>query len=141
RRGPVPSPARTPAPGRSVELPTAYDGADLGRVAELWECSVEEVVARHTSLVFTSVFCGFAPGFAYLTGLPPAWRAPRLAEPRVRVPAGSVGIAGEWCGVYPVASPGGWLLLGRTEATLWDPGDAERPALLAPGTRVRFTVA
>ncbi|UDY22410.1 5-oxoprolinase subunit B family protein [Nocardioides sp. Kera G14] len=127
------------AAGRMVELPTTYDGEDLTRVADLWRCSVEEVVARHTALTFTSAFCGFAPGFAYLTGLPPELQVPRLTEPRVRVPAGSVAMAGEWCGVYPVASPGGWLLLGHTDATLWDP-DSETPAVLAPGTRVRFSV-
>lgn len=122
---------------RAVEVPVAYDGPDLGLVADRWEVSVEEVVRRHTSLTFTSAFCGFAPGFAYLAGLPESWRVPRLADPRPRVPAGSVGIAGEWCGVYPTASPGGWLLLGRTDVTLWDPTAAE-PALLAPGTQVSF---
>lgn len=123
-----------------VELPVTYDGEDLAHVADLWEVAVEEVVRRHTSLTFTSAFCGFAPGFAYLAGLPPEWHVPRLPEPRVRVPAGSVALAGEWCGVYPVAAPGGWLLLGHTETTLWDPSRTD-PALLAPGTRVRFTRA
>ena len=122
---------------RSVEVPVVYDGPDLGLVASSWSVAVEEVVRRHTSLTFTSAFCGFAPGFAYLTGLPEAWQVPRLADPRPRVPAGSVAIAGEWCGVYPTASPGGWLLLGRTSVTLWDPA-ADEPALLAPGTQVRF---
>jgi allophanate hydrolase subunit 1 len=122
---------------RSVEIPVSYDGPDLELVASRWEVPVEEVVRRHTSLTFTSAFCGFAPGFAYLTGLPEPWWLPRLADPRPRVPAGSVAIAGEWCGVYPTASPGGWLLLGRTGVTLWDPM-AEEPALLAPGTQVRF---
>jgi len=129
--------------GELVELRTTYDGPDLARVAQLWSCSVEEVVARHTSVEFTSAFCGFAPGFAYLAGLPAGWRVPRLDTPRPRVPAGSVALGGEWCGVYPSASPGGWLLLGRLEesvaARLWDPA-AARPALLAPGTRVRFVV-
>jgi len=125
---------------RTVELPVVYDGPDLEAVASRWGVSVPEVVARHTSLTFTSAFCGFAPGFAYLVGLPPEWQVPRLADPRPRVPAGSVAIAGEWCGVYPTASPGGWLLLGRTAATLWDPSAAE-PALLAPGTQVRFVAA
>jgi KipI family sensor histidine kinase inhibitor len=122
---------------RCVEVPVRYDGPDLGLVASRWGVSREEAVRRHTSLTFTSAFCGFAPGFAYLTGLPAAWQLPRLAEPRPRVPAGSVAIGGEWCGVYPTASPGGWLLLGRTSVTLWDPA-GEEPALLAPGTRVRF---
>ncbi len=123
--------------GPLVELPTSYDGPDLPRVAELWSCSVAEVVARHTSVEFTSAFCGFSPGFAYLTGLPEEWGVPRLDSPRPRVPAGSVAIAGQWCGVYPSDSPGGWLLLGTTDTGLWDPS-AEPPALLAPGTRVRF---
>jgi KipI family sensor histidine kinase inhibitor len=122
---------------RSVEVPVTYDGPDLGLVAERWGVSVDEVVQRHSSVRFTSVFCGFAPGFAYLSGLPEDWWVPRLADPRPRVAAGSVAIAGEWSGVYPTASPGGWLLLGRTDVTLWDPAAAE-PALLAPGTQVRF---
>jgi KipI family sensor histidine kinase inhibitor len=128
------------APARTVQVPVRYDGPDLALVAEHWGVPVQEVVRRHTSLVFTSAFCGFAPGFAYLAGLPPEWRLPRLADPRPRVPAGSVALADEWCGVYPSASPGGWLLLGTTALTLWDPAAAE-PALLAPGTRVRFVVA
>ena len=122
---------------RTVEVPVVYDGPDLDAVAAAWGVAPAEVVRRHTALRFTSAFCGFAPGFAYLAGLPPEWRLPRLPDPRPRVPAGSVAIAGEWCGVYPTASPGGWLLLGRTEATLWDPS-ADEPALLAPGTQVRF---
>lgn len=124
-------------PPRVVEVPVVYDGQDLTLVAEHWGVSVEEVVRRHTALTFTSAFCGFAPGFAYLAGLPEEWWVPRLADPRPRVPAGSVAIAGEWTGVYPTASPGGWLLLGRTDVTLWDPA-ADEPALLAPGTEVHF---
>lgn len=131
------SPDAVPAPGRLVEVPVVYDGVDLERVAELWRTDVQGVVARHTGLELTSAFCGFAPGFAYLAGLPAELHVPRLGTPRPRVPAGSVAIAGEWCGVYPTASPGGWLLLGTTDVTLWDPR-AEPPALLAPGTRVRF---
>lgn len=125
---------------RTVEVPVSYDGPDLGLVARRWAVSVDEVVRRHTSLTFTSAFCGFAPGFAYLTGLPEAWRLPRLDDPRPRVPAGAVGIAGEWCGVYPTSSPGGWLLLGTTDVALWD-ATAAQPALLAPGTQVRFVIA
>lgn len=123
-----------------VEVPVVYDGEDLGDVADLWGCSVEEVVRRHTSLSLTSAFCGFAPGFAYLVGLPEAWAVPRLDSPRPRVPAGSVAVADRWCGVYPTASPGGWRLLGRTDATLWD-AERDPPALLAPGTPVRFVAA
>lgn len=131
--------AATPA-GELVEIPTGYDGADLEDVAALWGCSVAEVVERHTALEFRVAFCGFAPGFAYLAGLPAAWAVSRLPEPRTRVPAGSVGLADAWCGVYPTASPGGWRLLGRTDAPLWDVSRAH-PALLSPGTRVRFVVA
>lgn len=131
------SPSAAAVERSSVAVATTYDGPDLDRVAELWSCPVEEVVARHSALEFTSVFCGFAPGFAYLAGLPAEWQVPRLASPRPRVPAGTVAIAGEWCGVYPSASPGGWLLLGTVTVPLWDAASPE-PALLAPGTRVRF---
>ncbi|MGZ4479867.1 MAG: 5-oxoprolinase subunit B family protein [Nocardioidaceae bacterium] len=131
-------------PGRSggadravVEVPTVYDGADISSVAELWEMTEREVVATHTSTEFTVAFCGFAPGFAYCTGLPAERSVPRLDSPRSRVPAGSVGLAGEYTGVYPSASPGGWRLLGHTELTLWDVSRDE-PAVLSPGTRVRF---
>jgi KipI family sensor histidine kinase inhibitor len=131
--GAAPATARAP-----VEVPVTYDGEDLAFVAGLWGTDVEGVVARHTSTAFVSAFCGFAPGFAYLAGLEGA--VPRLDSPRPRVPAGSVGLAGPWCGVYPTASPGGWRLLGRTSVPLWDPDRAE-PALLAPGTPVRFVRA
>ena len=126
-----------PASGDLVEIPTVYDGADLEDVAAIWGCSVAEVVDRHTATEFTAGFCGFAPGFAYLAGLPADWAVPRLAEPRSRVPAGAVGLADTWCGVYPTASPGGWRLVGRTDVTLWDV-TREPPALLTPGTRARF---
>ncbi|WP_300676957.1 allophanate hydrolase subunit 1 [Nocardioides sp.] len=131
------SSATSAAASRVVEVPTVYDGADLAEVAGLWGCSVEAVVARHTSVEFTSLFCGFAPGFAYLAGLPGGWEVPRRAEPRAAVPVGSVALAGAWCGVYPTSSPGGWQLLGRTDLVLWDL-EAPSPATLAPGTRVRF---
>ncbi len=123
--------------GERVEIEVAYDGADLGAVALLWECSTEEVVNRHASVEFVAAFGGFAPGFAYLDGLPAGWAVPRLAEPRTRVPPGSVALADTWCGIYPSASPGGWRLIGRTDAVLWDV-DRDPPALLVPGTRVRF---
>jgi KipI family sensor histidine kinase inhibitor len=118
-----------------IEVPVSYDGPDLDHVAERWGCSVDEVVARHQATAFVSAFCGFAPGFAYLSGLDE--EVPRLATPRTRVPAGSVALAGRWCGVYPTQSPGGWRIIGHTDVPLWDPERAE-PALLAPGTRVRF---
>ncbi len=120
-----------------VEVPTRYDGADLAEVAGAWGMSVEEAVATHTGTEHVVAFCGFAPGFAYCTGLPAELHLPRLPTPRSRVPAGSVAVAGEFCGVYPRASPGGWRLLGRTDLVLWD-ATRPRPATLAPGTRVRF---
>jgi KipI family sensor histidine kinase inhibitor len=120
-----------------VELPTTYDGADLHDVARRWGMTRAEAVATHCGTELTVAFVGFAPGFAYCTGLPPELSVPRLDRPRARVPAGAVGLAGEYTGVYPTASPGGWRLVGRTEARLWNVDRAE-PALLTPGTRVRF---
>jgi KipI family sensor histidine kinase inhibitor len=125
---------------REVEVPVRYDGDDLEEVARLWDMTTAEVVATHTGASFTVAFCGFAPGFAYCTGLPRGLRVPRRRTPRSRVPAGSVGLAGEFTGVYPTASPGGWQLVGRTELTLWDT-DADPPAVLTPGTAVRFVDA
>ncbi|HEY3505524.1 MAG TPA: allophanate hydrolase subunit 1 [Actinocatenispora sp.] len=130
-------PAVGPSGADPVEITCVYDGPDLADVADLWGTSVEVVVARHTGTAFRVAFCGFSPGFGYLTGLPPDLAVPRLPSPRPRVAAGSVGLAGEYSGVYPSASPGGWRLIGRTDAVLFDP-DASPPALLAPGTSVRF---
>ncbi len=124
--------------GALVELPVSYDGPDLEWVAQHCRLEVDDVVARHRATEFVVAFCGFAPGFAYLAGLPSELQVPRRDDPRSRVPPGSVGIAGEFTGVYPRASPGGWQLIARTERTLWDL-EQEPPALLAPGTRVRFT--
>lgn len=127
-----------PAPsGDLVELRVRYDGPDLAAVAAGWAMSVEAAVAAHAGVEYVADFCGFAPGFAYLAGLPETLAVPRLDTPRSRVPAGSVALAGAWSGVYPAASPGGWQILGTTDAVLWDP-NRERPALLEPGTRVRF---
>ena len=95
------------------------------------------MIALHSGADYTVAFCGFMPGFAYMTGLPAALHLPRRATPRERVPVGAVAIAAEYAGVYPRESPGGWHLLGRTDAVLWDDG-REPPALLPPGTRVRF---
>jgi KipI family sensor histidine kinase inhibitor len=136
-------PAAAPTPGAApsvVRIPIVYDGEDLPRVADHWGVSVSEVVRRHRSTAYRVAFCGFAPGFGYLTGLPAELSVPRLATPRTRVPAGSVGMAGPYTGVYPTASPGGWLLVGRTDAVLFDV-DADPPALLTPGATVRFEPA
>ncbi|HZY76846.1 MAG TPA: allophanate hydrolase subunit 1 [Jatrophihabitantaceae bacterium] len=129
--------SRPPEPSVAVELAVRYDGADLDAVAGEVGCSVTALIERHTAAVYTVAFCGFSPGFAYLSGLEPALQVARLASPRTSVPAGSVAIAGEFTGVYPRSSPGGWRLLGRTDADLWDLRRTP-PALLAPGTRVRF---
>jgi KipI family sensor histidine kinase inhibitor len=122
---------------RRVEIEVTWDGADLDAVAEAWGCPSDEVGERLSGLELVSAFCGFAPGFAYLAGLPPALAVRRRETPRTRVPAGSVALAGEWCGIYPDASPGGWQLVGHTDAVLWD-ATRDEPALLAPGTRVGF---
>ncbi|MDA0632468.1 allophanate hydrolase subunit 1 [Nonomuraea sp. MCN248] len=123
-----------------VTVPVTYDGADLESVAEAAGISVDEVVARHTGRELVVGWLGFAPGFAYLIGLDPVLHMPRLATPRTSVPAGSVAIAGPYSAVYPTASPGGWRLLGRTDARVWDVS-AEPPTPFRPGTRVRFEVA
>ncbi|GAA3073926.1 allophanate hydrolase subunit 1 [Streptomyces olivoverticillatus] len=125
------------AEGEPVVLPVRYDGADLAEVAALWGVAEEEVPRLHASMSFRVAFCGFAPGFGYLTGAPEHLHVPRRATPRTAVPAGSVGLAGPYTGVYPSSSPGGWQLIGRTDVRLWDPA-REPAALLAPGTRVRF---
>jgi KipI family sensor histidine kinase inhibitor len=126
--------------GDVVELAVRYDGADLADVAERIGCSVAEVVQRHSGPEYTVQFCGFAPGFGYLRGLDPSLVLPRLAAPRPVVPAGSVAIADEYSGVYPRPSPGGWRLLGHTDAVLFDPARTP-PAVLTPGTPVRFIPA
>jgi KipI family sensor histidine kinase inhibitor len=119
-----------------VEIDVVYDGADLEEVARLTGLSQDDVVAAHTAAPMRVGFGGFAPGFAYLIG-DERLNVPRRAEPRTRVPAGSVGLAGEFSGVYPRESPGGWQLIGRTDAVLWDV-DRDPPALLTPGSWVRF---
>lgn len=122
---------------REVVVPVRYDGPDLELIARTAGTDVDGVVALHTGGQYKVAFCGFAPGFAYMVGLPDALRQPRLDNPRKSVPRGSVGIAGEFTGAYPTASPGGWRLLGRTDAVLFDPVRAPA-ALLAPGDLVRF---
>jgi KipI family sensor histidine kinase inhibitor len=126
-----------PEPGRRIEIPVVYDGPDLEEVARIVSLSAEEVVKRHAAAEYVVAFIGFAPGFAYLIGGDERLYVPRLSQPRVRVPAGSVAIAGPYSGVYPRESPGGWRLLGQTSFALFDPAAAP-PALLAPGDRVRF---
>ncbi|MFI9244092.1 allophanate hydrolase subunit 1 [Streptomyces sp. NPDC053086] len=120
-----------------IELPVRYDGPDLAAVAGHWGVTEREAVRIHAGAVFTVAFCGFAPGFGYLTGLPDRYDVPRRATPRTAVPAGAVALAGPYTGVYPRSSPGGWQVIGTTDAVLWD--HARVPAaLLAPGTHVRF---
>lgn len=129
-----------PADVPAIDLPTRYggpDGPDLDEVARLHGLRPEDVVELHASVAYRVFLVGFAPGFAYLGPVPAAIATPRHATPRERVPAGSVGIAGEQTGVYPFASPGGWQLIGRTNATVWDVR-RDPPALLRPGARVRF---
>ncbi|MFC5219363.1 5-oxoprolinase subunit B family protein [Streptomyces coerulescens] len=129
---PVPPRAR-----ETVELPVRYDGPDLADVAAHWGVSAREVARIHAGTEFSVAFCGFAPGFGYLTGLPPHYDVPRRATPRTSVPAGAVALAGPYTGVYPRSSPGGWQLIGSTDAVLWDHTRVPA-ALLSPGTRVRF---
>jgi 5-oxoprolinase (ATP-hydrolysing) subunit B len=121
----------------AVTIPVVYDGPDLDETSRRTCMSVEEVVRRHEAGEYVVAFCGFAPGFAYLSGLDPALILPRRSIPRTRVPAGSVAVSDRYTSVYPHESPGGWHLLGRTTKVLWDL-ESQPPALLAPGTRVRF---
>ena len=114
-----------------------YDGEDLDDVSNLTGLTVAEVIAAHTDTVWNVAFCGFAPGFSYLVGGDPRLYVPRRDEARVRVPAGAVAIAGAFSAVYPRVSPGGWQLLGHTDAVLWD-SDADPPAVLRPGAVVQF---
>ncbi|MFJ5262678.1 allophanate hydrolase subunit 1 [Streptomyces sp. NPDC088387] len=129
-----PAPPRT---GEAVELPVRYDGPDLAEVAAQWGVSAREAARIHAETEFHVAFCGFAPGFGYLTGLPDRLHVPRRDTPRTSVPAGSVALAGPYTGVYPRSSPGGWQLIGTTDAVLWDHTRVPA-ALLSPGTRVRF---
>jgi KipI family sensor histidine kinase inhibitor len=128
---------RTAASGTLVEIPVYYDGEDLAEVAGIVGVSVDEVVRLHTQSEFVAAFTGFAPGFAYLSGGDPRLAVPRRKSPRTQVPAGAVGLAGEFSGIYPKNSPGGWQLIGRTPIAMFDI-DRDPPALLQPGNRVRF---
>ena len=123
--------------GTLVEIPVRYDGEDLAEVAQMLGITREELVRRHTGSAYNVAFVGFAPGFAYLSGGHESLDVPRRATPRTRIPAGAVGLAGRFSGVYPQASPGGWQIIGTTPLAMWD---LERPvpALLQPGFQVRF---
>ncbi|MFC6158577.1 5-oxoprolinase subunit B family protein [Kribbella jiaozuonensis] len=134
----------TPSPdsrttGDLIEIPVVYDGADLGDVADLLGCTADDVIGRHTADEWTVAFCGFAPGFGYLTSTG-GWDIPRRSSPRTKVPAGAVALAGEFSGVYPRESPGGWQLIGRTSVRIFDQR-RDPAALFHPGRRVRFVDA
>jgi KipI family sensor histidine kinase inhibitor len=123
-----------------LEVPVVYDGDDLDDVAAILGCDRDEVVSRHTSGLWTVAFCGFAPGFGYLTADQGEWSVPRRESPRTRVPPGSVALAGSFSAVYPRETPGGWQLIGRTALAVFDL-ERDPPALMTPETRVRFVEA
>lgn len=131
--------AAEPTRAEQVEIAVHYDGPDLAEAAGHCGLSVDELVAAHTGAHWQVAFCGFAPGFGYLVGNDPRLDVPRRPTPRTRVPVGAVGLAGRFTGAYPRESPGGWQLIGRTDAVLWEPA-RENPALLRPGVAVRFVV-
>jgi 5-oxoprolinase (ATP-hydrolysing) subunit B len=133
----VPRPATASDVAAVVKVPVVYDGEDLDDVASACEMTAAEVVERHSAAEYRCAFIGFAPGFAYLSGLHPSMHLPRRATPRTRVPAGAVAIAAGYSAVYPSESPGGWHLIGRTDVVMWDPR-REPPAAIRPGARVRF---
>ena len=130
-------PAAPPTDGQVVEIPCRYAGEDLAGVAASWRVSEREAARIHAGREYRVAFCGFAPGFAYLSGLPGRYAVSRRPTPRTVVPAGSVALADTYTGVYPRSSPGGWQIIGQTDAIIWDPGQ-DPPTLLAPGNRVRF---
>jgi KipI family sensor histidine kinase inhibitor len=130
-----PAPSGLARRTRRVDVPVTFDGEDLPFVASHWGMTVNQAAARLAETVFTVAFCGFSPGFAYLRGLDSV--VPRLEKPRTKVPAGSVALAGEFAGIYPTASPGGWRLVGRTNLALFDV-TSDPPAVLTPGTTVRL---
>lgn len=128
---------RSRTEGKLVQIETVYDGADLAEVGRLTGLGADGVIAAHTGQVWTVAFGGFAPGFSYMVGENEALEVPRRSSPRTAVPAGSVALAGNYSAVYPRKSPGGWQLIGRTAACMWDLG-REQPALAVPGDRVQF---
>ncbi len=134
----LPGTAASPDTDRpDVTIDVVYDGDDLPDLAGLLGMGVGDIVAAHTGTIWRVGFGGFAPGFAYLVGGDSRLTVPRRSEPRTRVPAGSVALAGEFSGIYPRDSPGGWQLIGRTDAVLWDLRRPQ-PALLTTGMRVQF---
>ena len=133
----TPADVADPLDGTEVEIPVAYDGADLDDVARLTGLTPAGVVEAHTGTPWTVAFGGFAPGFSYLVGGDPRLQVPRRDSPRNRVPAGAVGLAVEFSGVYPREPPGGWKLIGRTAVARWDTS-RDQPALLTAGMTVRF---
>lgn len=135
-RSASPRPGTRPDAGH-LEVPVTYDGEDLAEVGRLTGLGERGVVGAHTSQEWTVAFCGFAPGFGYLVGTDERLHVARRTTPRTRVPAGAVALAGEFTGVYPRESPGGWQLIGHTTVQPWDI-DRDPPALLLPGVRVRF---
>ncbi len=126
--------------GECVEITVTYDGDDLDDVAQATGLSRDEVIEAHTGSTWRVDFFGFAPGFAYLSGGDPRLQVARRSEPRTSVPPGSVGLAGEFSAVYPRSSPGGWQLIGRTDAAMWDES-VDPPSLLQPGSLVHFKQA
>ena len=130
----APSP---PAAGRVVDIECRYDGPDLGEVARQWGIPPERVAAIHVALSHEVAFCGFVPGFPYVAGLGRGREIARRDQPRAAVPAGSVALGDEYTGIYPRSSPGGWQIIGHTDAVMWDPA-RDPAALLQPGDRVRF---
>jgi KipI family sensor histidine kinase inhibitor len=131
-------PGAPPPDGKTIEITVTYDGPDLDEVSRLTGLDAAEVVKAHTGTPWRVAFGGFAPGFAYLAGGDPRLDVERRSEPRTSVPAGAVGLAGEYSGIYPRASPGGWQLIGHTDAVLWD---VDNGALLEPGGIVQFVEA
>jgi inhibitor of KinA len=129
-----------PAPARVMEIPVCYGGKygpDLEEVADARGITMEEVISKHTAGDYLVYMIGFAPGFPYVGGLDPDLATPRRKSPRLKIPAGSVGIAGDQTGVYPIESPGGWQLIGRTPLSLFRPAD-DTPSLLQTGDRIKF---
>ena len=131
------APGQTAAREDVLTIEVRYDGEDLDEVADHLGLTRQQVIERHTGQSWYVDFAGFMPGFGYLTGESGGLTVPRRSSPRTRIPAGSLALAGDFTGLYPQASPGGWQLIGSTDVTLWDT-DRQPPALLTPGRRVRF---